>query len=314
MKTTQPLPSSTLPLSAPELQESVRQRRPPDMSRLNRILGVDSRRALVEVQAGVSWRALADHLRPGDARARALRTTCLTVGESIARNAAGPDGRPTVAHVESLTMVTPDGQLRRIDRLANPALFSLALGGQGVFGILYSATLRVESLARAVSEAEPAAMAPAAALANSLQLLVPPEQADALVQEARSCCKDWRVPMKGVELRRVRHEDETVLRWGACDYVEATICLGEAASIGSTVRTTQLRRELIEAAIGRGGAFPIACTPAASRAQTEACYPQLAGFLAEQRRLDPRGAMETAWLRHQRRLLGRSTCEVRWNR
>ena len=314
MKATPPLASSALPLSAPELQESVRQGRPPDMSRLNRILGVDSRRALVEVQARVTWKALADQLRPGDTRARDLRTTCPTVGESIDRNAAGPDGRPTVTHVESLTMVTPDAQLRRIDRLGSPALFSLALGGHGVFGILYSATLRVESLARAVSEAEPATIAPSTASASRLQLLVPPEQADALVQDVRSCCKDWRVPMSGLELRRVRHEDETVLRWGARDYVEATIGLGEAATIGSTVRTTQLRRELIEAAIGRGGAFPIACTPEASRTQTEACYPQLAGFLAEQRRLDPRGALENAWLRHQRSLLGRSSCEVRWNR
>jgi hypothetical protein len=309
-----PPPSSALPLSAPELQEAVRLRRPPDMSRLNRILGVDSRRALVEVQARVTWKALADHLRPGDARARELRTTCLTVGESIARNAAGPDGRPTVTHVESLTMVTPDGQLRRIDRLASPALFSLALGGQGVFGILYSATLRVESLARAVSEADPASVSTARAPANCLQLLVPPEQADALVREVRSCCKDWRLPMTALELRRVRHEDETVLRWGAGDYVEATIGLREPATIGGKVRSTQLRRELIEAAIRRGGAFPIACTPEASRVQAEACYPQLAGFLTEQRRLDPRGAMENAWLRHQRSLLERRSCEVRWSR
>jgi len=304
----------SLPLSAQELQESVRQSRPVDVSRLDRILRLDNRRALVEVQASVTWKSLADHLRPGDARARELRTTCATVGDSIAWNAAGPDGRPTVTHVESLTLVTPDGQLRRIDRLTNAALFALALGGQGLFGALYSATLRVESLALAVSEAEPLETTLDAAPESSLRLLVPPEQADALVKEIRSRCGEWRMRLEAVELRRVCHEDETVLRWAQRDYVEARVGLGEPATIGRAVRATQLRRELIDAAIARGGTFPIACTPEATRAQTEACYPQLAAFLAEQRRIDPGEAMANAWLRHQRNLLGREACEVRWDR
>jgi hypothetical protein len=306
-------PSLQIPLSAQELQESVRECRPADASRLDRILRLDARRALVEVQAGVTWKSLADHLRPGDARARELPTTCTTVGNSIAWNAAGPDGRPTVAHVESLTLVTPDGQLRRVDRLTNPALFALALGGQGLFGALYSATLRVESLARAVSEAELETNI-ASAPGNCLHLLVPPEQADALVADIRSRCGEWRMPVEAVELRRVRPEDETVLRWAQRDYVEATIKFGEPATIGRAVRATQLRRELIDVAIARGGTFPIACTPEATRAQTTACYPQLAAFLAEQRRIDPFEAMANAWLRHQRSLLGREACEVRWDR
>jgi hypothetical protein len=301
-------------LSAQEVQESVRRRSPVDLSRLSRILGLDNRRALVEVQARVTWKALAEHLRPGDLRARELPTTCATVGESIARNAAGPDGRPTVMHVEALTLVTPDGHLRRIDRLTNPALFALVLGGHEAFGILYSATLRVESLSRAADEAEPHVSGKTAASDNDLCLLAPPEQLEALVDDVRSSCKEWRVPFTGLDLRRVRHEDETVLRWARRDYLEATFALGAVHTIAGMVRTTQLRRQLIDAAIARGGAFPIACTPEASREQTEACYPQLPGFLTEQRRIDPHGAMDNAWLRHQRSLLGRPACEVRWNR
>ena len=72
--------------------------------------------------------------------------------ERAPHGVAGPDGRPVVAHVESLTLVTPDGLLRRIDRLTSGGLFALALGGQGLFGTLYSATLRVESLLRSVKE------------------------------------------------------------------------------------------------------------------------------------------------------------------
>ena len=300
----------SLPLSAHELQQSVRQCRPLDAARLDRVLRLDEKRGLVEVQANVSWKALAGHLRPGDARARELRTTCASVGESIACNAAGPDGRPAVAHVESLTLVTPGGQLRRIDRLASPALFALVVGGQGLFGTLYSATLRIESLARAVSEAQPAE-APAT---GSLQLFVPPEQLDAFLAEVGSRCREWRVALEGVASRRIRPEDETVLRWARRDYAEVNVSLGEPTTLGAAVRATQLRRELIDAAIARGGSFPIACTPEATRTQAEACYPQLAEFLAEQRRIDPGGLMANAWLRHQRSLLGREACEVRWGR
>ena len=303
---------SSRPISAQELQEAVRQRRLPEASRLDRILRLDQERALVEVQASVTWKSLADHLRPGDARARELPTTCATVGDSIAWNAAGPDGRPTASHVESLTMVTPDGQLRRIDRITNPGLFTLVLGGQGLFGALYSATLRVASLAQAVGEAEPRAPGSAAARTSSLRLLVPPQQADALVADLHARCADWRVPVEAVELRRVRADDETMLRWAQCDYVEVIAGLGELTTIGGAVRITQLRRELIDAAIARGGGFPIACTPEATRAQTEACYPQLAAFLAEQRTVDPRGVMTNSWLRHYRSLLSREACEVRW--
>jgi hypothetical protein len=212
--------------------------------------------------------------------------------------------------VESLTLVTPGGQLRRVDRVASPALFALVVGGQGLFGLLYSATLRIESLARAVSEAQPVE-APAKA---SLQLFVPPEELDAFLAEIASRCREWRVAFEAMAARRIRPEDETLLRWARREYAEVNIRLSERMTLGGAVRATQLRRELIDAAIVRGGSYPIAHTPEASRAQAEACYPQLPEFLAEQRRIDPGGRMANAWLRHQRSLLGRDACEVRWGR
>jgi len=142
-------------LSAHELQEAMRNARPIDAARLDRVLRLEAGHGVVEVQANTTWRSLAARLRPGNAQAAALRTTMPTVGESLARNAAGPDGRPTVMHVEGLTLVTPDGELRRISRRAHPELFALSVGGQGLFGALYSVTLKLDSLARAISEAVP---------------------------------------------------------------------------------------------------------------------------------------------------------------
>jgi FAD/FMN-containing dehydrogenase len=307
--------TSPPPMSAHELQESVRQGRPADPSRLSRILRLDSRRALLEVQAHARWHAVAEHLRPGDTSARALLAARATVGATLAWNGAGPDGRPAVAHVESLTMVTPDGHLRRVDRLTSGGLFALTLGGHGLFGAMYSATLRIESLLRAIQEPQPPErLSPGVprAAARRLRLLLPPEAVESFVAEARERCGEWRAEVASVQARRMLDEDETFLRWAQRRYAQVTLWLEERATLGGAVRCTQLRRELIDAAIARGGTFPIACTPEATRAQTEACYPQLPAFLAEQRRIDPGGLMANAWLRHQRSLLSLEPCEVRW--
>lgn len=306
---------ATMPLSALELREAVRSSRPVDTSRLNRILGVDAQRGLLEVQAATPWQSIAAAMRPGDRRAN-VRTTMPTVGESIARNTAGPDGNPAVNHVASLTLVMADGELRRVSRHREPELFALAIGGQGLFGTMYSVTLEIPSLARAVEkQGEPQVIKLQTKVRSTqtLDLLVPPECLDSFVQETDERCGDWRVPLQSVSARSTRGEDETYLRWAQREYSELRLCIAQPRGLGGAVRTTQLRRELIDAAIAVGGSFPIASTPDATREQTEACYPQLKSFLAEKRRFDPHERVVNAWYVHQRELLQREKVEVRWS-
>src|SRR2546430_15632300 len=99
---------TTKPISALELCEAVRMGTALDPARLNRILRLDAMHGLLEVQAATPWLAIADELRPGDERAR-VRTTMPTVGESIARNAAGPDRTPAGAPVALITPLRPEG-------------------------------------------------------------------------------------------------------------------------------------------------------------------------------------------------------------
>jgi FAD/FMN-containing dehydrogenase len=307
--------AKSLPLSAQELCQSVRAAGRFDASRLDRILGVDEARGLVEVQSGTPWKTLAERLRPDDPRVRDVQTTYRTIGESLACNAAGPDGRPTVSHVESFTMVTPDGLLRRVDRASNPGLFCLVVGGQGLFGAIYSVTLRLDSLERALAEAQAptSAVAPVrASAARKLVLLVPEARTEALIAGCRERCAEWRIELASVMVRRVRAEQETFMRWARSECAEVSIALDAGSNLGAEVRLTQLRRSLIDLAIALGGGFPIASSRDASREQTEACYPQLAGFLAEQRRIDPQQRWVNGWLRHHRSLLERERCEVRW--
>jgi len=306
--------AKSIPLSAHELRDAVRHGQRVDYSRLDRILRPEDR-GLIEVQAGVRWQAIAELLRPGDqaSAAASSRATMRTIGESVARNAAGPDGRPVIDHIESLTLVTPDGELRRVNRLAQGALFALAIGGQGLFGALYSATLRVKSLLRSADETIQAQPPARSADACALQLLLPPDVLDGFVAEARERCGQWRVAVEAVEVRQTLAEGETFLRWAHRTYSEVSLRLGALRTIGGAVRATQLRRELIDAALAAGGSFSIAHTPDATRGQVAACYPQLPAFLAEKRRIDPAEKVVNAWYLHHRSLFSREGCASRWN-
>jgi len=305
---------ATTPVSTLELRDAVRQGRAIDASRLNRILGLDAVHGLLEVQAATPWHAIAAELRPGDARA-AVRTTMPTVGESIERNAAGPDGRPAVAHVASLTLVMPDGELRRVSRNRDAELFALAVGGHGLFGTLYSITLRVASLAGAVERAtrpEELTLCPNRRAKRALELLVPPAGVESFMRDAEARCADWRIPLHSVALRRTLAEDDSFLRWARRDYTEVRVAFAEPAGLGASVRGAQLRRDLIDAAIAAGGSFQIASTSDATREQTEACYPQLGEFLAQKRRFDPGARLANDWYERQRALLSPAPSPVSW--
>jgi hypothetical protein len=310
--------SVAVPMSAAELQAAVRELRPFDARRLNRVLRIDADRALVEVQAGIAWSALASRT---DTAFLADWTGPATVGQGVAQNAPGPDGVPLVRHIEAMTVVMPDGELRRISREARPELFRLCVGGQGILGAAYSITLRLPSLRLALQNASSALALPASdgALGNcgasgdlALDLLLPPARLEPFLAQARACCSGWHMEIRGVTVRQTSAENETFLRWADRDYALASLSLGEGRSLGNAVRSTQLRRALIDLALAHDGSFPIAATPEATRTHVEACYPMLKAFMAEKRRLDPAGRLSTPWFRHHQSLLSRGSCEVRW--
>ena len=302
------------PISAIELCDAVRSGRTLPEARLDRILRLDAMHGLLEVQGATPWQTIAAELRPGDARAR-VRTTMPTVGESIARNAAGPDGTPAVAHVACMALVTPEGELRRVSRERDAELFALTVGGQGLFGTLYSVTLQLASLARAVERAsapEEITLRPQAA-SHTLELLLPPRTLGDFRKEIHARCNDWRVPLQSLVVRQTAREEDTFLRWARRDYAEVKAGFLPANDVGAAVRASQLRHELIDAAIALGGSFHIACTPDATRAQLQACYPQLEEFMAHKRRFDPSGRLVNAWYRHQRSVLTREVCDVHFD-
>jgi FAD/FMN-containing dehydrogenase len=107
---------------------------------------LDERREILTVGAGAVW---ADVIRYLDARGRSVEVmqsnNSFSVGGSISANCHGWQfGRPPIAStVDSFRLMKADGSLVRCSREENPELFSLALGGYGLFGIILDVDLRV---------------------------------------------------------------------------------------------------------------------------------------------------------------------------
>jgi hypothetical protein len=309
------LPAAAVPrvFSAGELCKAMRAALPgtPDASGLDRVLRHDAERGLLEVQAGTPWSAVAPHAGAAFATG--------TVGESVAANAAGPDGTPVVRHVHSLTVATADGELRRASRERAPEIFRLAVGGFGVFGPFYSVTLDLASLARSATRAEPPVNLglPEPMPAGSrfrVELLLPPQASEAFVAQARVELGERRCRLARLEARRTLREEATFLRWAQHDYAAIAIEYCTRGTVGGCVNGTELRAKLIDLAIADGGRLAPQCLPHATRAQAAHCYPMLGAFLAEKRRYDPHERVTGAWYRAVRDLWRREPCVARWSR
>ncbi len=124
-----------------------------DTRHLNRIVGLDTARGIVTVEAGSMWSDLVPALRdmqsdPGRRWSVIQKQTGadrLSIGGALAANGHGRGltYRPIVQDVEAFEMIDTDGSLIRCDREQNRELFSLAIGGYGLFGVISTADLRL---------------------------------------------------------------------------------------------------------------------------------------------------------------------------
>jgi FAD/FMN-containing dehydrogenase len=124
-----------------------------DMRGLDRILAFDPVRGLVEVEAGMLWPSLISELRrlqsasatPWAIAQKQTGADRLSMGGAVAANihGRGLSMQPFISDLESLTVLGPDGELRRVSGTENSELFRLVVGGYGMFGVVTTATLRL---------------------------------------------------------------------------------------------------------------------------------------------------------------------------
>src|SRR5947209_6397635 len=107
---------------------------------------LDAARNVLHVQAGAKWGEIIPYL---DKHGRSIEVmqsdNSFTVGGSLSVDCHGWQyGRPPIAStVESFHLMKADGSVVRCSRSENRELFSLALGGYGLFGVILNADLRV---------------------------------------------------------------------------------------------------------------------------------------------------------------------------
>jgi FAD/FMN-containing dehydrogenase len=124
-----------------------------DTRKLSKVLAFDTEKGLIEVESGMMWPQLLEHL---DTVQRGLPqhwtfsqkpggVDRVTIGGSLAANIHGRGLTlpPFIGDVESFKLFNAAGQLLTCSRAQNPELFSLAIGGYGLFGFVYSVTLRL---------------------------------------------------------------------------------------------------------------------------------------------------------------------------
>ena len=134
-------------------------------SGLNEIGPLDPDSQTVWAQTGVSWPNLVrwllnrqrDSLRPLSIIQKQTGADELSLGGAVSSNIHGRvlGRKPIVDDIEAFYLTTADGSRVRCSRAENADLFSLAIGGYGLFGFIDSVCLRLqerEKLVRRVSE------------------------------------------------------------------------------------------------------------------------------------------------------------------
>lgn len=124
-----------------------------DTTGLTGVLDFDPQSGQVEVEAGIQWPALYEHLLrvqddPASSwgiRQKQSGADRLSLGGALAANVHSRSltSAPIVQDVEAFTLLNPQGEFVRCSRTENADLFSLAIGGYGLFGIVTSVRLRL---------------------------------------------------------------------------------------------------------------------------------------------------------------------------
>ena len=123
-----------------------------DMSDMNRAIALDEERGLLTMEAGAMWpdvvRAKRDRASGEQRHAIRQKQTgadTLTLGGAVACNAHGRGLMmgPVGEDVDILTLVDAGGEVVECSRDPDAELFSLVIGGYGLFGVVVHVTLRL---------------------------------------------------------------------------------------------------------------------------------------------------------------------------
>jgi len=117
-----------------------------NMRRFNRIRAIDSASKTITVESGATWDEVQRAIAPQGLALKVMQSSNIfTVGGTLSANAHGRDVdvMQVVEVVERFRLLLADGSVVEVSRKENPELFSLVIGGYGLYGVILDVTLRV---------------------------------------------------------------------------------------------------------------------------------------------------------------------------
>ncbi|HJU73125.1 MAG TPA: FAD-binding oxidoreductase [Gemmatimonadaceae bacterium] len=117
-----------------------------DMRGFNRVRAVDTAALTITVESGATWDEVQRAIAPRGLAIKVMQSSNIfTVGGTLSANAHGRDIDVTqvVEVVERFALLLANGEIVEVSRTSNPELFSLVIGGYGMYGVILDVTLRV---------------------------------------------------------------------------------------------------------------------------------------------------------------------------
>ncbi len=117
-----------------------------NMRGFNRVRAIDPEAMTITVESGATWDEVQRAIAPHGLAVKVMQSSNIfTVGGTLSANAHGRDIDVTqvVEVVERFGLLLADGRVVEVSRDENPELFSLVIGGYGLYGVILDVTLRV---------------------------------------------------------------------------------------------------------------------------------------------------------------------------
>jgi len=117
-----------------------------NMRQFNQVLAIDTVMPSITVQSGATWDEVQRALAPKGLAIKVMQSSNIfTVGGTMSANAHGRDldVMQMVDVVQRFGLMLSDGRVVEVSRTDEPELFSLVIGGYGMYGIILDVTLKV---------------------------------------------------------------------------------------------------------------------------------------------------------------------------
>ena len=117
-----------------------------DMRAFNHVRNIDTTALTITVESGTTWDEVQRAIAPHRLAIKVMQSSNIfTVGGTLSANAHGRDIDVTqvVEIVDSFHLLLASGEVVTVSRTLNPELFSLVIGGYGMYGVILDVTLRV---------------------------------------------------------------------------------------------------------------------------------------------------------------------------